>query len=141
MQLRLFLILISLLSVLPSHAQGFDAKKTAVYRRIKTSLDSVPAIDTHDHLFPFELIPGKDKTDRGVGMTLHSLWSASYFTRNNRVTPWPASGKFEEWWAKAKHDFDNARAESFYRYQLPAFKDLYGIDFDTITDQQAGRLN
>lgn len=141
MQLRLFLILISLLSILPSHAQVVDAKKTAVYRRIRASLDSVPAIDTHDHLFPFELIPGKVKTDRGLGMTLHSIWSASYFTRNNRVTPWPASGKFEDWWANAKHDFDNARAESFYCYQLPAFKDLYGIDFDAITDQQASQVN
>ena len=48
--------------------------------------------------------------------------------------------KFDDWWAKAKHDFDNARATSFYRYQLPAFQDLYGVDFDRITDEQARDL-
>ena len=37
---------------------------------------------------------------------------------------------FDAWWAKARNDFDNARATSFYRYQLPAFADLYGVDFD-----------
>ena len=40
-----------------------------------------------------------------------------------------------------QHDFDNARATSFYRYLLPAFRDLYGVDFDTITDEQARELN
>ena len=48
---------------------------------------------------------------------------------------------FEAWWSKAKHDFDSARATSFYRYQLPAFTDLYGVDFDRITDDQARALN
>ena len=46
---------------------------------------------------------------------------------------------FPDWWDKAKHDFDDARATSVYRYQLPAFADLYGVDFDTITDAQAQR--
>ena len=45
------------------------------------------------------------------------------------------------WWEKAQHDFDNARATSFYRYLLPAFRDLYGVDFDTITTEQARELN
>lgn len=44
-------------------------------------------------------------------------------------------------WAKAKHDFANARAASFYRYQAVAFKDLYGVDFDRITDREARDLN
>ena len=37
--------------------------------------------------------------------------------------------------------FNSACATSFYRYQLPAFTDLYGIDFDRITDAQARALN
>ena len=44
-------------------------------------------------------------------------------------------------WPKAKNDFANARATSFYRYQLPAFTDLYGVDFETLTDEQARDLN
>lgn len=49
--------------------------------------------------------------------------------------------KFDDWWAHAKQDFANAHATSFYRYQLPAFQDLYGIDFDQVTDVQARQLN
>src|SRR2546429_357315 len=94
--------------------QSVDSKNTSTYTRIRKYLNSVPAIDTHDHLFPLDIMRGKDKTDRGEGMTLHSIWSASYFTRNNQLTPWPSSGHFEEWWAKAKYDFANAHAESFY---------------------------
>jgi predicted TIM-barrel fold metal-dependent hydrolase len=53
-------------------------------------------------------------------MNLASLWRNSYYTWFNPITKWPSGGKFEEWWQKAKHDFANARATSFYRYQLPA---------------------
>lgn len=122
-------------------AQSIDTKQTATYRRIKAHLDATPAIDTHEHLPPFDLIHGRVETDRGRGMTLHSLWQSSYYTWVNPLSPWPQSGKFDDWWTQARHDFDNARATSFYRYQLPAFTDLYAIDFDTITDDQARSLN
>ena len=122
-------------------AQSIDAKKTDTYRRLKAHLDATPAIDTHDHIPPFDLIRGRVETERGFGMTLQSLWQSSYYTWFNPLTAWPKSGKFEDWWAQASRDFDNARATSFYRYQLPAFIDLYGIDFDTITDAQARTLN
>src|SRR5262249_35800198 len=36
---------------------------------------------------------------------------------------------------------DDVRAASFYRYQAVAFQDLYGIDFDRITDEQARDLD
>ena len=95
----------------------------------------------HDHLPPFDLIRGRVETERGVGMTLHSLWQSSYYTWYNPLTAWPKNGRFEDWWAQSRHDFDNARATGFYRYQLPAFTDLYGVDFDTITDAQAREVN
>ena len=120
---------------------AFAASESAVYLRLKTHIDSVPAIDTHNHISPFETLRGRVQTEAGMGMTLFSLWQSSYYTWFNPLTAWPASGKFEDWWPKAKTDFANARATSFYRYQLPAFRDLYGIDFDTITDQQGRELN
>lgn len=122
-------------------AQGVDVKKAPSYARLKALLDATPAIDTHDHLPPFDLIRGRDATDRGNGMTLHSLWQSSYYTWFNPLAAWPKSGRFGEWWAAARHDFDNARATSFYRYQLPAFTDLYGVDFETLTDEAAADLN
>lgn len=124
-----------------SIALAEDVKETAVYARIKTGIDAVSAINTHDHLMPFEKIRHRNKTDRGVGMTLRSIWAGSYFTWIHPLEPWPEDGSFDTWWAKAQHNFTNARATSFYRYLLPAFRDLYGIDFDTITPKQARQLN
>jgi predicted TIM-barrel fold metal-dependent hydrolase len=120
-------------------AQGTRA--TTTYRRLKAQLDAVPAIDTHDHLFPFEKLPGLVETHRGKGMNLASLWHNSYYRRSHPLTAWKAGGQFEAWWAQAKNDFVNARATSFYRYQAVAIQDLYGIDFDRITDAQAKDLD
>jgi len=120
---------------------GDDIKRTEVYKRIRAELDAVRAIDTHDHLRPFNEIPGRDATDRGRGMTLHSLWAGSYYRWINPLSPWPQGATFDAWWAKAKGDFADARATSFYRYLLPAFQDLYGVDFETMSDDEARKLN
>lgn len=125
----------------PASLPAQDIKQTELYTRIKASVDAVPAIDTHDHLQPFERTPFLDKTDRGTGMTLHGVWRGSYYTWIHPLTPWPEGKSFDDWWPKARGDFDNARATSFYRYMLPGFRDLYGVDFDTITDEQARALN
>lgn len=124
-----------------SLACASDIKRTDVYRRIRAQIDAVPAIDTHDHLQPFPQIPFRDETDRGVGLTLHSVWQGSYYRWINPLAPWPKGASFETWWKEAKPNFDDARATSFYRYVLPAFRDLYGIDFETMTDDQAKQLN
>jgi uncharacterized protein len=118
-----------------------DIKQSPLYQRLKAQLDAVPAIDTHDHIMPFEMHRAPDDTDKGKGMTLHALWQNSYYSWYNPLTAWPKSGRFDDWWPKAKEDFANARATSFYRYQLPAFRDLYDVDFDVISDEQARTLN
>jgi predicted TIM-barrel fold metal-dependent hydrolase len=124
-----------------TYACAADIKTTPLYARIKAALDAVPAIDTHDHLRPFGELPNLDATDRGKGMTLHSIFAGSYFGGINRLTPWPEGKSFDDWWTLAHHDFDTAFATSSYRYLLPAFRDLYGVDFDTITAEQAKALN
>jgi len=118
-----------------------DTRSTATYRRVKASLVAVPAIDTHDHLYPFETLPGFVETPRGAGMTLASLWQNSYLSRIHRFPAWPSSRSFDEWWGMAKGGFDEVRATSFYRYTQIAIQDLYGVDFDTITDEQAREVN
>lgn len=120
---------------------GDDIKRTEVYKRIRAELDAVRAIDTHDHLRSFDEIPGRDLTERGRGMTLHSVWAGSYYGWINPLSPWPEGTSFDAWWAKAKHNFADARATSFYRYLLPAFQDLYGVDFEMMTDEEAKKLN
>ncbi len=124
-----------------TEVRGEDIKKSDLYKRIRASIDAVPAIDTHDHLRPFEEIPFRDVTDQGKWMTLHSVWQGSYYTWINPLSPWPEGKPFDVWWEKAQHDFKDARATSFYRYLLPAFTDLYGIDFETMTPEQARQLN
>jgi predicted TIM-barrel fold metal-dependent hydrolase len=116
-------------------------RTTPTYLRIKAALDAVPAIDTHDHLWAFsQLATGPDAKGEGA-MNLYTLFAHSYYPWFNPLTKRDRGMSFDEWWGRAKNDFANARATSFYRYQLPAFQDLYGIDFDRITDEQARDLD
>lgn len=128
-----------LLSAVPVRAN--DVKTTDVYRRIRAAIDAVPAIDTHDHLRPFDQLIEPNNTDQGRGMTLHSIWRGSYYPWINPLTPWRDGESFDSWWFRAKENFQDARATSFYRYVLPAFTDLYGVDFESMTDSQAKDLN
>jgi uncharacterized protein len=130
-----------LATAITDSVHGDDIKRTDIYRRIRMELDAVRAIDTHDHLRPFDEIPGRDLTDRGRGMTLHSVWAGSYYGWINPLSRWPDGATFDAWWAGAKHNFADARATSFYRYLLPAFQDLYGVDFETMSDEQARQVN
>ena len=59
----------------PASAQA--TRDTTTYRRLKAALDAVPAIDTHDHLWPFEKLPGFVETEHGRGMNLAGLWQTS----------------------------------------------------------------
>jgi predicted TIM-barrel fold metal-dependent hydrolase len=127
--------------MLPAAAAAQAPQDSATYRTIKGYLDSIPAIDTHDHLWPFEKLPGYVETEHGRGMNLAAIWRNSYYTWIHPLTPWTPGGKFDDWWRKAKHDFADARTASFYRYQVIALKDLYGVDFDRITDAQARDLD
>jgi|GEM_PF-195939 arylsulfatase A-like enzyme len=118
--------------------QGRDS---ALCRRLKAQLRTVPAIDTHAHLYPLEQFPGYVETKQGRGINLAALWRNSYFPWENPLTPWQPGSSFDDWWAKAKHDFPNARATGVYRSLLPAFRDLYGLHFDRLSDEQARELN
>jgi uncharacterized protein len=138
-QIVCWIALLVLLSV--AGARGDDIKKTEVYARIKKAIDETKAIDTHEHLRRFDELPGRVETPEGSGITLHSLWGQCYYTWTNPLTPWPQDGRFDTWWKDAHDDFNDARATGFYRSMLPAFQDLYGVNFDTITDKQAAELN
>ncbi|MBM3290694.1 MAG: hypothetical protein FJY92_11130, partial [Candidatus Hydrogenedentes bacterium] len=113
----------------------------ASYAGIKKAIDQVAIVDTHDHLLPFEMLPGYSETDKGWGMNLAGVWRTGYYTWTSRLTPYGPKQPFAEWWRTAQHDFDNARAMSFYRYMLPAFQDLYDVDFDRITPAHAQSLD
>ena len=55
-----------------------ETRQTVQFDQIKSYLDSVPAIDTHDHLWPFDQLPGYVQTQYGKGMNLFGIWRSSY---------------------------------------------------------------
>ena len=124
----------------PAVAQG-TRRDTTTYRRMKAALDAIPAIDTHDHLLPFDRSFAVRETRARQGGEPRRTLAEQLLHVDHPLEPWTPGMAFDAWWQKAKHDFDDARATSFYRYQLPAFADLYGVDFDRITDAQARQLD
>src|SRR2546426_2967444 len=104
---------LALVLSLPPAAPAQATRGTPTYRRLKRHLDAVPAIDTHDHLWPFDKLPGYLETEHGRGMNLAGLWRNSYYTWVHPLAPWQPGMKFDAWWARAKHDFADARATSF----------------------------
>jgi predicted TIM-barrel fold metal-dependent hydrolase len=140
-QMRAWAFTPLLVLALADVGQGQGTRDTATYRRLKAELDAIPAIDTHDHLPPFDRLQSQVETDRGMGVNLYAVFRNSYYPWTNSLTPWKPGMAFDDWWSRARHDFDSARATTFYRYQLPAFADLYGVDFDRITERQARELD
>lgn len=101
----------------------------------------MPAIDTHDHLRPFDQLVGLVETHRGRGVNLYGLWKGSYLRRLKPSAPWNPRERFDDWWSRAKEDFANFRSTGFYLYLALSFRELYGVDFDRITDDQARVLD
>lgn len=141
--MRIIMITVFVLSLLASThpASAHDIKDAAVFARIKASIDAVSAIDTHEHLPPFDLLRERFGAGPEKDITLWSLFQGSYFHWIHPLEPWPQDNCFATWWSKAQHNFQHAKATSFYRYLLPAFQDLYGVDFETINADQAQALN
>jgi uncharacterized protein len=138
---RASLLFVCVLLAMPRSSEAQPTRQTETYRRIKAYLDSIPAIDTHEHLWPFQRLstaPGVKSPD---AMNLYTLWKNSYYTCYNPLSKREAGEPFAAWWGRARNDFTDARATSFYRYLLPAFTDLYGVDFDHITDKQAAEVD
>ena len=84
---------------------------------------------------------GLTETKAGKQVNLPGCGATATSPGYNPISPWQADDDFDSWWGRGKNEFKNVRAASFYRYQLPAFQDLYGVDFDRITDAQAKQLN
>jgi uncharacterized protein len=128
-----------LLSLLTAAALPADE---ALRTRIGAHLDGIAAIDTHDHLWRFDELPGwRETADGGREMNLASIWQNSYLSWFGVVPAWRPAEGFDGWWARAKPAFADVRAMGVYRYTLPAIRDLYGVDFEEITDGQARILN
>ena len=74
-----------------SDAAAQGTRSTETYKRIKAQIDAVPAIDTHDHLWPFERLPALTDTADGKVVNLAGIWRNSYYTWYNPISPWQAS--------------------------------------------------
>ena len=125
-------ILAALLLVPSLYAQVEPGSPT--YQRLKSYIDSIPAIDTHDHLWPFEILPGRVDTKEGNGLNLSSIWRNSYLNWVARIPAWRKNEGIEGWWRRVETEraFEDVRGMSFYRYTHIALQDLYGVDFEAI---------
>ncbi len=128
-------------AVILSYASAQAPRDADGLARILAGLNGVPAIDTHDHLWPFDQFRSYEKTPYGRGMNLWAVWHNSYTRWLVLPTPWESYTRFDEWWADARDDFVDIQDTSFYRYMLPAFRDLYGLDYNRITEAQARDLD
>ncbi len=118
------------------------AERSPSYERMKQSLDSIAAIDTHDHLWEFDDLPGLRETAEGEKvMNLASIWQNSYLSWFGVLPAWKPSDSPLDWWHRAEPAFGDVRALGVYRYTLPAIRDLYDIEFETMTDDQAVNLS
>ena len=92
------------------HSHPNDVKQTALYGRIKTSLDAVPAIDTHDHLRAFEEIADRVETTRGRGMTVCKIVRDDHYGNLFLAAP---KGSTPGGWGtsldRISHDFPSSR--------------------------------
>jgi predicted TIM-barrel fold metal-dependent hydrolase len=125
----------------PPQSPAGETRSNATYKRIKAKIDAIPAIDTHAHLRPFASLQALTHTKDGPQVNLNGLFRASYLFAFEALPVWTVNDDFDTWWRRARHEFKNVRATSFYRYQLPAFQDLYGVDFDRLSDSEAKKLN
>ena len=123
--------------LVPAAAQQLPG---TTFARVQAELDAVKAIDTHSHLRGWADYFA-EFSSKGSGFTLASVWSNSYLSWIAPVPAWTPGTPFDAWWQRAQAMFADVRATSFYRYMLPAFRDLYGVDFDAITLDEARRLN
>lgn len=132
-------VLATLLSCSPPPRAEKPAPSTV--QRIRDHLDTVPLVDTHDHLYPYPLLSKMMGLEPGRSLNLASFWHRSYYRMLRPIPPWTPETKFEEWWPQAKAVFEVGKGTSFYRYLLPAFRDLYGVDFEHLSDEEARTLD
>jgi len=121
-----------------STALAQDVKKSEVYIRLRATIDAVPAVDIHSHLQSFDGVLQRHLEMGNPTMGLRALWTASYLSRIHQTPSWSSNESFDDWY----RNFDDVRATSVYRYLLPAFTDLYEVDFDSgLTSAQACELD
>jgi uncharacterized protein len=118
-----------------------SGKFRARFERLFEFLKSIKLVDTHEHLLPRSHVAQLAQTPRGPGVNLYALWRHSYFPSINHLTEFRPPMSFQLWWESAQADFTPARATSFYRYQLSAFKDLYHRDFAHLSALEAAHLD
>jgi glucuronate isomerase len=116
-------------------------RAATTYDRIRGTLDTIPLVDTHDHLYPVPIFSKMMGREPGQPVNLASFWHHSYYRMLRPIPPWNPETRFDDWWSEAKAVFEDGKGTTFYRYLLPAFRDLYGVDFDRLSLEEARALD
>ena len=63
------LVVLKLVAFVPHFSPAQTTLVTPTFQKLNTYLDTIPAIDTHVHLWPFDKLPGCVETAKGEGMS------------------------------------------------------------------------
>ena len=127
--------------VMTASAIGQATRDTTTYRRLKTALDAIPA-DRHARP-PLAVRPsaGPGRNRARQGHEPGRPVAQQLLHRRSPLDRLEARHAVRGLVGQGQERLRDARATSVYRYQLPAFTDLYKVDFDHITDVQARALD
>lgn len=131
---RWFSVVLLLLAGWAAAGAAKGAEDRSTLARLRGRLDKIIAVDTHSHLRSFRYFQESSAVQGGFG--LQNILAVSYLG----APPWQPGGSFD-WWRAAQPGYERMRAASSYRYVLPAYHDLYDVDFETISPDRARRLN
>jgi uncharacterized protein len=121
-------------------------QQTDVYRRLKTEIDEIRLVDTHEHL-PSEAERLKKPADC-LAIMLHYVESdlvSAGLPRSGgdawRIGLQDAKLPFDQRWAQFQEFWPDVRLTGYGRALERSARDLYGVRLDTLTPETGKELN
>ncbi len=109
--------------------------------RLRAYLQHVSAIDTHDHLRPFDLLIANGASDQNPGIGFVDLLNGAYVRDLAPIPVRQANEPVAQWWEKSSETFADVRATGFYQCLRLGLRDLYGVDLNSLGPAVAAALD
>ena len=107
-------------------------RTTPAYERMKSFLDAIPAIDTHDHLWPFDRLGRRRAGLKGEAMNLYALLGNSYYTCYNPLAARKPGESFDDgghgqgqFRRRPRHEFLSLPASGVHRPVRRGFRSCH----------------
>lgn len=123
-----------------AHASGPQTDH-ALRQRLRMHLQSIAAIDTHDHLRPFDLLAASGTSDQHPGIGFVDLLNGAYVRALAPIPPRTTDEPIAQWWQKSSQAFADVRATGFYQCLRLGLRDLYGVELNSLSSAEAAALD